>query len=105
MKPSRLPIDDDPVIPATMNTLKHDPERKKKSVEGFFIGSRASSPSSDEESSASDEEKEGARQKGSEESDGRRPMAEEERKVTDGNSGELLLPWKAEVCDPFVLLR
>jgi len=30
-------------------------------------------------------------------------MAEEERKVTDGNSGVLLLPWKAEVCDPYLL--
>jgi len=37
-------------------------------------------------------------QKGGEESDRKRPMAEQERKVSDGNNRELLLPWKVEVC-------
>jgi len=30
-------------------------------------------------------------------------MAEQERKVSDKNNGELLLPWKVEVCDPYSL--
>lgn len=95
------------MIPATMNTLKLDLERKKKSEERSFLGSYDSqtpSSSSEDEQFASDEENERMRQKGGEESDGRRPMAEQERKVSDGNNGELLLPWKVEVCDPYLLI-
>ncbi|XP_025262238.1 uncharacterized protein LOC112637232 [Camponotus floridanus] len=80
-------------MPATMNILKLDLERKKKSEGRSFLDS---SSSSDEEL-ASDEENECTRQKGGEESDGRRPMAEEERKVSDETNAELLLPWKTEV--------
>ncbi|XP_072760354.1 uncharacterized protein [Anoplolepis gracilipes] len=69
-----------------------DLERKKKSERRSFLDS---SSSSDGEL-ASDEENEHTRQKGGEESDGRRPMAEEERKVSDENIEELLLPWKVE---------
>lgn len=95
------------VKPLPPGLPKLDLERKKKSEGRSFLGSYASSsssssssfaPSSDEER-ASDEENERAWQKGGEESDRRRPMAEEERKVPDGNNGELLLPWKAAVCD------
>lgn len=96
------------MIPATMNTLKLDLERKKKSEERSFLGSydspSPSSSSSEDEQLASDEENERTRQKGGEESDGRRPMAEQERKVSDGNNGELLLPWKVEVCDSYLLI-
>lgn len=97
------------MIPATMNTLKLDLERKKKSKERSFLGSydsqTPSSSSSEDEQLANDEENERMRQKGGEESDGRRPMAEQERKVSDGNNGELLLPcWKVEVCDPYLLI-
>lgn len=90
-----------------MNALKLDLERKKKSEKRSFLGSynsRSSSSSSEDEELASDEENERARQKGGEESDGRRPMAEQERKVLDGNNGELLLPWKVEVCNLYLLL-
>ncbi|XP_011876588.1 PREDICTED: probable GPI-anchored adhesin-like protein PGA55 [Vollenhovia emeryi] len=101
------------MIPATMNTLKLDLERKKKSEERSFLSSydslsssssssppsSSSSSSSEDEQLAGDEENERTRQKGGEESDGRRPMAEQERKVSDGNNGELLLPWKVEVRD------
>ncbi|XP_011161206.2 uncharacterized protein LOC105196792 [Solenopsis invicta] len=88
------------MIPAMINTLKLDLERKKKSEERTFLGScdsPSSSSSSGDEQLANDEENERARQKGGEESDGRRPMAEQERKVSDGNNEELLLPWKVEV--------
>ncbi|CAL1682955.1 unnamed protein product [Lasius platythorax] len=70
-----------------------DLERKKKSEGRSFLDSSSSSG----EELASDEENECERQKGGEESDGRRPMAEEERKVSDESNGELLLPWKVEV--------
>lgn len=95
------------MIPAMINTLKLDLERKKKSEERTFLGScdsPSSSSSSGDEQLANDEENERARQKGGEESDGRRPMAEQERKVSDGNNEELLLPWKVEVCDPYLLV-
>lgn len=98
MKPPHLPVC--PVMPATMNILKLDLERKKKSEGRSFLDSSSSSG----EELASDEENERERQKGGEESDGRRPMAEEERKVSDESNGELLLPWKVEVCDPYLFL-
>lgn len=90
-----------------MNTLKLDLERKKKSEEQSFLGSYISPSSSSSSSSSEDEQlasDERVRQKGSEESDGRRPMAEQERKVFDGTNGELLLPWKAEVCNSYLLV-
>ncbi|KZC05685.1 Dynein assembly factor 1, axonemal [Dufourea novaeangliae] len=66
-------------------------EKKKKSVVSSSSGSSASS-SSDEEV-----ENDGTGKKGAEKSDGRRPMAEEERKATGATAGELLLPWRTEV--------
>lgn len=99
------------MIPAIMNTLKLDLERKKKSEERSFLdscdspsSSSSSSSSSGDEELVSDEENEDAQQKGGEESDGRRPMAEQERKISDGNNEKLLLPWKAEVCDSYLFV-
>ncbi|XP_018368008.1 PREDICTED: dynein assembly factor 1, axonemal homolog isoform X2 [Trachymyrmex cornetzi] len=79
-----------------------DLEKKKKSEERSFLGSydsplSSSSSSSEDEQLANDEENERSRQKGGKESDGRRPMAEQEKKVSDENNGELLLPWKVKV--------
>ncbi|XP_070513879.1 LOW QUALITY PROTEIN: uncharacterized protein, partial [Cardiocondyla obscurior] len=105
VKPAHLLIAA-PVVPATMDALKLHLERKKKFEERSFLGSydspsssSSSSSSSGDEQPASEEENECARQKGGEESDGRRPMAEQERKVSDGNNRELLLPWKVEIRD------
>ncbi|XP_077260271.1 LOW QUALITY PROTEIN: uncharacterized protein LOC143896336 [Temnothorax americanus] len=104
VKPAHLPISCTHDT-GYVNALKLDLERKKKSEDRSFLGSynspssSSSSSSSEDEQLASDEENERRRQKGGEESDGRRPMAEQERKVSDGNNGELLLPWKVEVQD------
>jgi len=88
-------------------TMKLHLERKKKSEErsslDSYASSSSSSSSSDDDESASDEENERARQKGGEESDGKWPMAEEERNVFDGDNDELLLPWKTEVRDSYFL--
>nr|XP_031848133.1 dynein assembly factor 1, axonemal homolog [Nomia melanderi] len=65
-------------------------EKKNKSAVSSSSGSSASS-SSDEEVE-NEQEDDGTGQKGAEKSDGRRPMAEEERKAT----GELLLPWRTQ---------
>jgi len=90
-----------------MNALKLDLEKKKKSEERSFLGSYdcpLSSSSSEDEQLANDEENERSRQKGGKESDGRRPMAEQEKKVSDENNEELLLPWKAKVCNSYLLV-
>ncbi|XP_018354200.1 PREDICTED: dynein assembly factor 1, axonemal homolog [Trachymyrmex septentrionalis] len=85
---------------ATRSSGLLDLEKKKKSEDRSFLGSYdspLSSSSSEDEQLANDEENERSRQKGGKESDGRRPMAEQEKKVPDENNGELLLPWKAKV--------
>ncbi|XP_076626940.1 uncharacterized protein LOC143344615 [Colletes latitarsis] len=68
-------------------------ERKKKSDVSSSCSSSASS-SSDEEV-----ENDGTGQKGAEKSDGRRPMAEEERKAYTEIVPELLLPRRTEILE------
>lgn len=57
----------------------------------------SSSDNSSASSSSGEEEDDGPIQKGTEKSDGRRPMAEEERRDSPDRGQEILLPWKTQV--------
>lgn len=57
----------------------------------------SSSDNSSASSSSGEEEDDGPIQKGTEKSDGRRPMAEEERRDSSDRGQEILLPWKTQV--------
>ncbi|XP_043507715.1 rootletin [Frieseomelitta varia] len=73
-------------------------ERKKKSGGSSSSGSSSASSSSDEEVvENAGKEDDGTGQKAMEKSDGRRPMAEDERKALGNLGEEILLPWKTEV--------
>ncbi|KAK9294734.1 hypothetical protein QLX08_010755 [Tetragonisca angustula] len=73
-------------------------ERKKKSGRSSSSGSSSASSSSDEEVvENAGKEDDGTWQKAIEKSDGRRPMAEDERKALGNLGEEILLPWKTEV--------
>ncbi|KAK1124203.1 hypothetical protein K0M31_006578 [Melipona bicolor] len=73
-------------------------ERKKKSGRSSSSGSSSASSSSDEEVvENAGKEDDGTGQKAIEKSDGRRPMAEDERKALGNLGEEILLPWKTRV--------
>nr|XP_033336593.1 dynein assembly factor 1, axonemal homolog isoform X2 [Megalopta genalis] len=76
----------------TSNQLLHL-EKKNESAVSSSSGSSASSSSDEEVENEQEDDRTG--QKGAEKTDGRRPMAEEERKATGANQ-ELLLSWKTQ---------